>query len=122
MAWIVRMPLRFSWVKLVSVARASCRSRKKGNIPRAIMNPITATNGSGNTTQKVNAGDMTSMNQSAAITEKTNMTMFTAPKDTTMRTMLMSFTARDIRSPVPNLLKKLGPWYWTTLKNRFLRS
>ena len=73
------------------------------------MNPITATAGSGNTTQTVNAGDMASMNHNAAITEKMNMTMFTAPKDTTMRTMLMSLTARDIRSPVPNLLKKLGP-------------
>ena len=122
MAWIVRIPLRFSWVKAVSVARASCRSRKKGNMPRAIMNPMTATNGSGATTQAVNAGDIASMNPNAAITEKMNMTMFTAPKETTMRTMLMSLTARDMRSPVPNRLKKLGPWYWTRLKNRFRRS
>ena len=58
MAWMVRMPLRFSWVKEVTVASASWRSRKYGYMPRAITKPTTATNGSGSTTQAVSPGDM----------------------------------------------------------------
>ena len=46
----------------------------------------------------------------------------TQPNDTAMRTMRTSFTARDIRSPVPKRLKNVGPWYCTWLKRRLRRS
>ena len=46
----------------------------------------------------------------------------TQPNETAMRTMRTSLTARDIKSPVPKRLKKLGPWYCTWLNRRLRRS
>ena len=55
------MPFRFSCVKDVTSAMASWRSRKYGNMPRAMKNAVSATAGSGSTTQAVSSGDMSIM-------------------------------------------------------------
>ena len=40
---------------------------------------------------------------------KATVAICTQPNETAMRTMRTSLTARDIKSPVPKRLKKLGP-------------
>ena len=70
-----------------------------------------ATTGSGAITQSASDGESNVMKHRPVEMVNTNVMTLTQPKDTTMRTMLTSLTARDMRSPVLNRLKKVAPWY-----------
>jgi hypothetical protein len=106
---MVRMPLRFSWVRSERSEKASWAPREWWWTRRERARAERKMIGSGGSSSRVREGDSFHMNPKPTTAEKKSTKAVRVPTPTMRRTRPMSLMARAMRSPLRWRAKKPGP-------------